>query len=59
MSNLFYCYSMNLYYRFLEEGLTCLGRGNSKTGKYFWIFEKSDKTREILKEWAENKPTLN
>ena len=53
----FYCYSFNLMGKFHEQGIEPLRYGyNKHSGHTYAIYDKTEQTDRILREWAQNKP---
>lgn len=55
-NELLFCYSMRLCDKLLEAGCELLDiRENKKTGKLYWLFEKTEITAEVMKQFAKEK----
>lgn len=52
----FFCYSINLYRQLKNNNLYYITQGtNPSSNRDFWVFEKSDKLKQILTKWSNNK----
>ena len=54
----FFCYSINLYREIKDNNIYYITKGiNPSSNRSFWVFEKTDKLKQILTSWTKSKTT--
>jgi len=52
----FFCYSINLFREMKNNNMRYISKGtNPSTSRDFWVFERTDKLKSILDNWARTK----
>lgn len=56
-SNLFYCYSLNLFHFLRDRNFYYLERGiNERTNRVYWTFDRTENFNKVLTEYGMNNP---
>jgi len=52
----YFCYSINLHREIKSNNIYYITKGTNPSSKRdFWVYEKSDKLKQILTNWSNNK----